>query len=74
MRQDFDAIPEAAGEHERVGSMLTRIYHDIGLAAVADALDLMAGEFDSDMTRAIERGVYFLIPVAGRPARVGLAA
>ena len=74
MWHDFDAIPDAAGEREGVGSMLTRIYHDIGLAAVADALNLMAAEFDGDMAQAIERGVYYLIPDAAPAERVGLAA
>ena len=74
MRHDFDAIPEAAGPREGVGSMLTRIYHDIGLAAVADALGLMTAEFDADLTRSIERGEYYLIPPAPSPARIDLAA
>lgn len=74
MRHDFDAIPEPSGQAARVGSMLARIYHDIGLAAVADALDLMTMEFDADLAGSIERGVYYLIPIAATPARTGLAA
>jgi hypothetical protein len=74
MRHDFDAIPEAEGQSGRAGSMLTRIYHDIGLAAVADALDLMTGEFEADLAQSIERGVYFLLPAAVRNRRIDLAA
>ena len=38
---DSDAIPEAEAHREGAGYMLVRIYHDIGLAAVADALNLL---------------------------------
>jgi hypothetical protein len=61
MRDDFDAIPEATG---RSGSVLTRIYHDIGLAAVADALNLLRAEFDPDMSQSLERGEFYLLPAA----------
>ncbi len=74
MQHDFDAIPEAASQPERVGSMLTRIYHDIGLAAVADALDLTTAEFDADLAQSIERGVYYLVPIVASAARTGMAA
>ncbi len=70
MRHDFDAIPEAADERDTVGSMLTRVYHDIGLAAVADALGLMTTEFDPDLTQSIERGEYYLIPLVPSAASV----
>ncbi|RBP08184.1 hypothetical protein DFR50_12629 [Roseiarcus fermentans] len=73
MRHDFDAIPEAAGRRNGVGSLLTRMYRDIGLAAVADALGLLTAEFEGDLAQSIERGVYFLLPTA--PAlRIDLAA
>ena len=42
MFDDFYRIPDA-GEERRAGSVLTRIYHDIGLAAVAEALRLASG-------------------------------
>ena len=63
MRDDFDAIPEASARRERGGSVLARIYHDIGLAAVAEALDLAAGDFDFDMHQSLERGERYLLPV-----------
>ena len=64
MRHDFDAIPEPEGQRVAVGSMLTRIYRDIGLAAVAAALNLDTAEFDADLAQSIERGQFYLIPVA----------
>jgi len=42
MQHDFDAIPEAAAPR-RSGSMLTRMYHDIGLAAIAGAILMLTG-------------------------------
>ena len=64
MRSDFDAIPEAGTQRERTGSLLARIYHDIGLAAVADALDLLSVDFDPDMNISIERGEFYLAPAS----------
>ncbi len=64
MPSDFDAIPEAGGQRERTGSVLVRIYHDIGLAAVADALNLLAVDFDPDMNLALERGEFYLAPAS----------
>jgi hypothetical protein len=61
MHYDFDVIPEAADERS-AGSVLTRIYHDIGLAAVAGALKLSCAEFDPEMIRSLERGEYYLLP------------
>ena len=74
MRLDYHAIPEAAGQRVAVGSMLTRIYHEIGLAAVADALDLDAAELDADLADSIERGVYYLIPAAPQTAPLAAGA
>ena len=73
MRHDFEAIPEATGQRDG-GSMLTRMYHDIGLAAVAEALGLAKAEFESDLAESIERGEYFLIPSAQPASPVELAA
>ncbi len=73
MRNDFDAIPEAADERS-AGSVLTRIYHDIGLAAVAEALRLPAAEFDAEMMRSLERGEHFLLPSGAELAQAGASA
>ena len=56
MRDDhFQSIPDA-GDQRRVSSVLTRIYRDIGLAAVADALRLPTEGFEPDMIESLERG------------------
>jgi hypothetical protein len=73
MRDDFDAIPEADDRRHGAGSMLARIYLDIGLAAVAEALNLMRTEFEPDLSRSIERGEFYLLPDRSR-ARAEMVA
>jgi hypothetical protein len=70
---DFDVIPDA-GEERRAGSVLTRIYHDIGLAAVADALHLASAEFDPDMAQSLERGEFYLLPSGQELAQAAMDA
>jgi hypothetical protein len=62
MREDFYAIPDVDAGRTGQGTTLTRIYHDIGLAAVADALDLLNVEFDPEMNESLERGEFYLVP------------
>jgi hypothetical protein len=62
MRDDFDAIPDPGAGRRAPETMLTRIYHDIGLAAVADALNLLTVEFDPDLNDSLERGEFYLVP------------
>jgi hypothetical protein len=62
MREDLYAIPDADAGRSSQGTTLTRIYHDIGLAAVADALDLLKVEFDLEMKESLERGESYLLP------------
>jgi hypothetical protein len=73
MRDDFDAIPDAADERS-AGSLLTRIYHDIGLAAVAEALRLPPADFDPEMIQSLERGEFYLLPTGRALARAESAA
>jgi hypothetical protein len=73
MRNDFDAIPEAADWRSAAGAF-TRVYHDIGLAAVADALDLMTAEFSLDMRDSLERGAFYLGPGSPDSGRADMAA
>jgi hypothetical protein len=61
----FQFIPDA-GDQRRVSSVLTRIYRDIGLAAVAEALKLPTDGFEPDMIESLERGEFYLLP----PTRV----
>ncbi len=73
MRDDFDVIPDVADERS-AGSVLTRIYHDIGLAAVAEALRLPPADFDPEMIQSLERGEYYLLPTGRELARAEPAA
>ncbi len=74
MRDDrFQFIPDADDER-RASSVLTRIYRDIGLAAVADALRLPTDGFEPDMIESLERGEFYLLPPAGVLAQAGTDA
>ena len=75
MREDrFQFIPDA-GDERRASSVLTRIYRDIGLAAVADALRLPASEgFEPEMIESLERGEFYLLPLAAELAHAGAEA
>jgi hypothetical protein len=62
MRDDrFEFIPDA-DDRRRASSVLTRIYRDIGLAAVAEALRLSAEGFEPEMIESLERGEFYLLP------------
>ena len=69
MRSDFDAIPDADEGRAGGETALSRIYHDIGLAAVAEALDLLNAEFDPDLNSSLERGEFYLLPSADSGAQ-----
>ena len=71
MREHYDAIPDAG---ERYGSVLTRIYHDIGLAAVADSLNLLSADFDPELSGALARGEFYLLPAEAALAKAEMAA
>jgi hypothetical protein len=74
MRDDcFEVIPDADGERS-AGSVLTRIYRDIGLAAVAEALRLPPDGFEPEIIESLERGELYLIPAAGALAQAGTDA
>ena len=60
----FQFIPDA-GDERRASSVLTRIYRDIGLAAVADALSLPTEGFEPEMIESLERGEFYLLPPTG---------
>ncbi len=66
----FQFIPDA-GDERKALSVLTRIYRDIGLAAVAEALELPAEGFEPDMVESLERGEFYLLPPAGELVSAG---
>ena len=61
MDQRNNAMPDSGGDYGRYG-ILSRIYHDIGLAAVAEALNILRCEFDPELNRALRRGEFYLLP------------
>jgi hypothetical protein len=64
MRDDrFQFIPDA-DDGRRASSVLNRIYRDIGLAAVAEALRLPTEGFEPEMIESLERGEFYLLPPA----------
>jgi hypothetical protein len=74
MRDDrFQFIPDA-GETRRASSVLTGIYRDIGLAAVAEALRLPTDGFEPDMIQSLERGEIYLLPPTPALAQAGTDA
>ena len=58
MRDHFAEPRSQRGSPE---TLLTRIYHEVGLAAVAEALDLLTARFDLEMDKSLQRGEFFLI-------------
>ena len=72
MRNDFHIIPDA--DQQRAGSVLARIYHDIGLAAVAQALRLPSATFEPEMIESLERGESYLLRPRRELARAATAA
>jgi hypothetical protein len=74
MRDDrFQFIPDA-DDGRRASSVLTRIYRDIGLAAVADALRLPTDCFEPEMIESLERGEFYLLPPARALEALGTEA
>ncbi len=49
-------LPPAPSGPARPSRLLSSIYHDIGMAAVAVGLDLPADSHDSDAHEAVKRG------------------
>ena len=73
MRDDyFQVIPDASDQRS-AGSVLARIYRDIGLAAVAEALRVPTEGFEPEMIESLERGEFYLLPPDRRacPSRDG---
>jgi hypothetical protein len=62
MRHDLASIPEAVETRAGRTKLLSRLYRDIGLAAVAAELQLPAQEFDLEVGESIERGSRYLPP------------
>ena len=62
MRQDLSAAPEVVEVTAGRSRLLSRLYRDVGLAAVAAELDLPAAAFEPDVGEAVARGSRYLAP------------
>jgi hypothetical protein len=62
MRQDLSAPPDVVEVPAGRSRLLSRLYRDVGLAAVAAELELPASAFDLDVGEALERGARYLAP------------
>jgi hypothetical protein len=60
MRQDMSAIPEVLEKPAGKSRLLSRLYHEIGLAAVAFELDVDITELAPESCEAIRRGARYL--------------
>jgi hypothetical protein len=60
MRQEMSAIPEVLEKPAGRSRLLSRLYHEIGLAAVAFELDVELSELPLDSGEAIRRGARYL--------------
>jgi hypothetical protein len=62
MRHDLTAIPDVIEARAGRSRLLSRLYRDIGLAAVAAEFELPVEEFDPELGEALERGARYLAP------------
>jgi hypothetical protein len=61
MRHDLTAIPEVIENRAGRSRLLSRLYRDIGLAAVAAEFELAIEEFDTEVGEAVVRGARYLV-------------
>jgi hypothetical protein len=62
MRQDLPANPHVLEQRAGESKLLSRLYREVGLAAVAAELNMQASAFEPEMAEAIERGASLLAP------------
>jgi hypothetical protein len=62
MRQDLSAAPDVVEVPAGRSRLLSRLYRDVGLAAVAAELDLPATAFEPELGQSVERGARYLAP------------
>ena len=60
MRHDVTAIPDVIEKPAGRSRLLSRLYHEIGLAAVAFELDVDVERLDPESYDAIRRGARYL--------------
>ncbi|THD47182.1 MAG: hypothetical protein E7774_05450 [Bradyrhizobium sp.] len=59
MREDMPDVVEVPAGRSR---LLSRLYRDVGLAAIAAELNLPAAAFEAEISEAVERGLRYLAP------------
>ncbi len=64
MRHDLSAIPDVIETRAGRSRLLSRLYRDIGLAAVAAEFELPVREFEPELGQAVQRGARYLLPRA----------
>jgi hypothetical protein len=62
MRQDLPAKPQSLEQRAGESKLLSRLYRDVGLAAVAAELELQASALEADIAEAVARGAPLLAP------------
>ena len=62
MRHDLSAIPDVIEAPAGRSRLLSRLYRDIGLAAVAAELELAGERLDPELEQSIQRGMRYLAP------------
>ncbi len=62
MRYDLTAIPDVIEARAGRSRLLSRLYRDIGLAAVAAEFELPVEDIDPELGEALERGARYLAP------------
>jgi hypothetical protein len=60
MRQEMSAIPEVLEKPAGKSRLLSRLYHEIGMAAVAFELDIDIAQLPPQSSEAIRRGARYL--------------
>jgi len=60
MRHEMSAIPEVLEKPAGKSRLLSRLYHEIGLAAVAFELDVDITDLPPESCEAIRRGARYL--------------
>jgi hypothetical protein len=62
MRKDLPAKSQSLEQRAGHSKLLSRLYRDVGLAAVAAELALPLDSLESDLVEAVERGASLLAP------------
>ncbi len=62
MRHDLTAIPDVIEARAGRSRLLSRLYRDVGLAAVAAEFELPTEDFGPELAEALERGARYLAP------------